>query len=230
MFWRKIMNALKRWTTTLTASFDAVISQIENHDALVSGALKEAQDTGARARVQLKRVNSDGQRLRKRLAEARGNEELWSERALKSAALDEARALECLRRKKRLQHEIGELEGQLREHGKLETQLGGDLKSIEERLTRLNQQRNLLRTRQSRAEALKAVQDDGSNLFSEIDGIFERWETKVSQYECQAGCLGEQSDDLEKDFVSQEEEGELRAALSDLLQQASPPKIEGAPK
>ena len=214
------MKAIKRWTTSITASFDALISQVENHDALVSSAIREMQEAGTRAKVQLSRVKRDGEKLRKRLAELHLSEEQWKERALKCAPLDETRALECLRRQKRIQREIAGLEEQSREHTRIERQLNDDMKIVEDKLTKLTQQRNLMRTRQSRAEALRIVRDDDSSLLYDIDDIFERWESKVTLYECEGGCGHEGGDALEEDFSSQEEEQELKKELQLLLQSA----------
>lgn len=215
------MKAIKRWTTSITASFDALISQVENHDALVSSAIREMQEAGTRAKVQLSRVKRDGEKLRRRLAELHSSEEQWKERALQCAPLDEQRALECLRRQKRVQREIGELEEQSREHARIERQLSDDMKVVEDKLTKLTQQRNLMRTRQSRAEALRIVREDDSSLLYDIDDIFERWESKVTQYECEGGCGGADNDALEEEFVSQEEEQELRAQLKALRETAA---------
>jgi len=210
------MRTIKRWSASIAASVDSLVSQIENHDALIGSAIREMQEAGARARVQLGRVKRDGEKLRKRLAELNLADEQWKERAVKSAALDENRALECLRRQKRVQREIAELEELEREHARVERQLTEDMKTVEDKLARLTQQRNVMRTRQSRAEALRLVRDDDAALLSDIDDVFERWEDKVMQYEYEGGCAGA-GDDLENELESEEEEAELRARLQALL-------------
>lgn len=43
------MNVFKRWTTSIASSFDYVINQVENHDALVTAAIREMQSSGAKA-------------------------------------------------------------------------------------------------------------------------------------------------------------------------------------
>jgi hypothetical protein len=73
-----------------------------------------------------------------------------------------------------------------------------------------------MRTRQSRAEALAGLRKDDSTVISEIENIFERWETKVAEYELQSEVGGEALDDLEDEFISQEEELELKKTLAAL--------------
>jgi phage shock protein A len=214
------MKTLRRWTSSITSSFEWMISQVENHDALINASIKEVQSAGARAQVQFKRMQNDGQNMRKRLTELRSAAEQWRARAVQCAMQDEKRALECLRRQKRLQKDIGELESQEREHAKVEKQLAQDLVSIDERLQRLRQQRNTLRTRQSRAEALQSLQSDDGRLLSEIDDIFERWETKVAEYEVGGVCTGQQIDELEATFENAEEEAALRAELQTISAEA----------
>ena len=211
------MNTLKRWTTSVLSSVDWMITQVENHEALVNSAIDEVQRSGARARVQLNRVTQDGRKMRARLEELREKELVWKDRAVKSAALDEARALECMKRSRRTQKEIESLEEQVKEHARIERQLTTDLGSIDQRLGQLKTQRNLLKTRQSRAEALRAFQAEDSHIISEIGDIFERWEVKVGEYELQGDCALRGGDDFEGEFVSQEEEEELRESLKKLL-------------
>lgn len=211
------MNTLKRWTSGVISSVDWMITQVENHEALVNSAIEDMQRSGSKARVQLNRVVGDGKKMRNRLEELKTKETLWKERALKTASADEARALECLKRHKRTQREIKTLQDQIAEHSRVEKQLISDLGTIEERLGRLKTQRNLLKTRQSRAEALRAFQSEDSHLISEIGDIFERWEAKVGEYELQGSCGLKVSDELEGEFVSEEETQELRESLKSLL-------------
>lgn len=215
------MSTIRRWTAGLVTSFDSMISQVENHEALVNASIKEVQQAGARAKVQIGRVRTDGQMMRRRLSELKNQEEQWTERALRTAAIDEAKAVQCVKRKKRIEREIAELETQILGHNKLEKQLSSDLALIDDKLTRLRQQRNLLRTRQSRAEALKTLQQDDSGIISEIDDIFERWEIKVAEYEAGAQAPMRGADELEQDFATEEEREELKTALQELVAKAA---------
>ncbi len=211
------MKTIKRWTSSVAASFDWMVTQVENHEALVNSAIREVQEARARAQVQLKRVRNDGQGMRKRLVELAQAAEQWKERAMTAAKTDEQKAVECLRRQRRAAAALLELEEQERAHAKLEKQLTADLGSIDERLVTLKQQRNLMRTRQSRAEALKTLQGDDSRIISEIDDIFERWEIKVSEYEIEGSCVESTGDALEEQFNAQEEETALKEELKMLL-------------
>jgi len=210
------MGTLRRFTSSIAAHFNWMISQIENHEALVNSAIRDVQESAGRAKVQLKRVVVDGQKMRQRLVELQESVGLWEERAKKSASIDEKKAMECLRRKKKALRQISDLEEQEREHARIQKQLESDLVLLDERLKQLKQQRNLLQTRESRAKALGSLQQENASLIGEIDDIFDRWEAKVNEYEIRGECAIASEDDLGEEFSSEEEEAELKIELAKL--------------
>ncbi|MDJ0851988.1 MAG: PspA/IM30 family protein, partial [Myxococcota bacterium] len=182
------MGAFFRWTHGFASRLDGMVSQIENHDALVTAAVRDAREARARAKVQLKRVKEDGRRMARRRDELEQAEQRWRGRAVRVAGADEARALECLRRMRRAARDRADLEEQAAEHTRIHGQLVRDISRIDERLDQLVQQRNLLRTRQSRAEALSAAHQDDGRRLAEVDDILDRWEIKVSRIETDFDC------------------------------------------
>jgi phage shock protein A len=195
-----------------------MVTQVENHEALAESAIREVRQAGARAHVQLARVRQDGERLRESLSAQVEAEQRWRERARRTAADDEARALECLRRSRAAARRAAELERRVDEHDRVEQQLVQDVGAIQERLSRLEEQRNLLRTRESRAEALCHVRtaDPGA----ETGALFDRWETRVLEREFESECppdVAHRDDDFETEFDEVEEAESLREELSELL-------------
>jgi phage shock protein A len=122
-----------------------------------------------------------------------------------------------VRRRKRAARERKDLQAQLAEHERVEIQLREDMARVDERVARLEHQRNVLRTRESRAGAMSAAHADDAGLLSEIDDIFERWDTKVTAAEYRADCALAGPDDLEARFVASEEAEDLRAELEELV-------------
>ena len=217
------MKAIRRLTTSIVTSFESMISQVENHEALVESAIREVKETAARAQGQIVRVRKDGAAMKNRITELQQQITLWGDRAAKAATLDRQKAIECLRRRKRLEQEHADLSKQVVEHAKLERQLADDLGVIEEKLSRLKVQRNLLRTRQTRAEALGTLHQDDSRIISELDDVFDRWESKVSEYEYLANCGGTQKDEIEEQFTREESNEELSHELDELLKTQEQP-------
>lgn len=211
------MKTLRRLTASIKASFEGVIGQLENHEALVTAAIRDAEQAAGRARAQLSQVKRDGGALQKRITELHQQAILWQDRAKRSRMLDEEKALECLRRRQSCLAQALKLEEQHRTHLKLERQLEGDLATVEEKLTALKQQRNLMRTRESRAEAMKLTSAIDSSAIGHIDEIFDRWEARIlssEEYGYAADIGG--GDDLTESFVSEEERKELMTLLDAL--------------
>lgn len=210
------MGRFRRFSSAVLSRVDCMVSRVENHEAQVGSALQHVQAAAARAKVQLARVKSDGAKLRERLDAARAADALWEERARSGAADDETAALECLRRRRRARREAEEIGRRLLEHQRVERQLAGDVASVEAKLGELREQRNVLRTRQSTAEALSSVQSERAPLVAELDDLFDRWEMRISEAELTAGALAEQGDAFEQEFLTREEEQELRVELAQL--------------
>ena len=211
------MNSLRRLTASILSSFEGVIGQLENHEALVTTAIREAEQAAGRARAQLCRVQKDGLAMRTRVEELREQASTWEERAKRIATQDEAKALECVRRRQRHLAEAAKIEEQAVGHVKLERQLNADLAVVQEKLTALRHQRNIMRTRESRAEALRVVHSVDSSTIGEIDDIFDRWETRISACEHHVeSSISIDVDELNQEFTSKEEEGELHAILKTL--------------
>lgn len=216
------MKSLRRLTASIMASFEGVVGQLENHEALVTASIREAEQAASRARAQLARVQRDGAGLRKRVEELREQAALWEDRAKKSLTIDQERALECVRRRQRAATQAEKFEEQAHSHLKLERQLVADLRIVDDKLIALRQQRNIMRTRESRAEALKLIHSADSSVIGELDDIFDRWEARIVTCEDQSrGITAEDSDGLTEEFESAEEREKLLAILLS-LQKESP--------
>lgn len=212
------MNSLRRLTASILSSFEGVIGQLENHEALVTTAIREAERSAGRAKTQLIRVQKDGIAMRKRIEELREQASTWEERAKRIAEQDQTKALECVRRRQRHLSEAAKIEEQAIGHVKLERQLNADLAVVQEKLNALRHQRNIMRTRESRAEALRVVHSVDSSTIGEIDDIFDRWEARISACEHHVeSSVTSEVDELTQEFSSKEEEGELQAILATLV-------------
>lgn len=209
------MRYVKRWASGVLSGIDALVAKFENHDALVTEALRELQGAAARAQVQLKRVYEDGEALRRRLASEREAVIQWRDRATRSRD-DDQRAVECLRRSKQAERVAEEVEKRLEAHANTEKQLAKDVDTLQERIDRLKEQRNLMRTRQSRAQVVGSTGGGGFQLDAEIGEIFDRWETRVAEGEFAGGWTLGIEDRFEDEFRSEEENAALLTELEEL--------------
>lgn len=209
------MRAWRRLTTSMASRFEAVVSQIENHDALVNATIRESEEARARAKVRLAQVSRDLNRTRRQLAGAEEAAELWKARAVRVASEDEARALECLRRRKHAEREREVAKEHLIELVDAENQLSRDITRVSQRIEDLRRRRNLLRARESRAEALQSCRGVEGTVASDLEEILERWEVKIATSEGLSDSELD-SDPLETEFSEEEEIAMLRSELNEL--------------
>ena len=209
------MSLIKRIYTTVSAQIDGVVSEIENHDAVIESAIRDNQRSLARAKVRLNRLQADGRRLRQRLDRLRSAERQWSSRAKTNAEGDEQIALKCLQKRRSCRQKITGIEDALVEHEAAENRLSRDISTLEKRLHEINQQRNLMRTRESAAEAMRTFNAIKSCSGLNIDDTFEKWETRVMEAELASGDT-RSTDDLEERFIEEEGIEELKLELDAL--------------
>ncbi len=210
------MGLFNRITATVVSTVDKAVTRVENHDAVVDAMIKDTQHAAARARVRLSRVRKDGEKLKVRLADLEASEKSWTERAKRIARTDEAKALQCVQRRKVCAEQITKIKTSLTKHVELERQVSGNLEKIESRMHEITQQRNMMRSRQSAAEALRVLNQIEGTALGDVEEIFDRWEILVTETEFAAGA-DTSVDSLETVFVEEEDEESLRLELEALL-------------
>ncbi len=206
------MKRMQRWKISVTSWVDGVVAQIENHEATVSSAISRVRQSTARARVQLKRVERDQRELRDTLRREDNAAAAWRRRATQCA--DEDEALECLRRHKMAVQRVRALGARLEEHERSHEELSEGVRQLNARLGMLNERRNMMRTRQSRAEAAHGMANAHGPL-GDLEDVFDRWETRVGEIEIAAECEPP-LDAFETRFESAEEIDALRVELDEL--------------
>jgi len=197
---------------SMTSWVDGVLAQVENHEAAVSSAIGRVRHSTARARVQLKRVERDQQALRDTLLEEEEAIDAWRRRA--KSAEDENVALECLRRHKASERRVLRLRQRLGEHERCHKELSDGIRVLNGRLCELTERKNLMRTRQSRAEAAHGMASTTGPI-GDLEDVFERWETRVGEIEIASECA-EPIDAFEAELEAVEESAELRLELEAL--------------
>jgi len=211
------MRIFKRINATIQSNFNAFLDQIENHEGLVTEAMHEVKAASAQANARLARLQQDEDKLAARLTELHNDITQWKERAVQAGTHDEARALECVRRMARATTEKASTETQLAKARELRARLVDDLRGIQTKLDELQRKKHALATRQFRAEAMHAIQSDGTSTLDEITGIFDRWETRVTEAEAYVAGPALLTDDFELGYRQQEDQDVLRRTLQAML-------------
>ena len=209
------MKYFKRVTAGVVARIDEAVREIENHEALIQNALEELRKQTAIANVQLAGLQRDGQAMRRRIEQSRAEQVRWRERALQVRAQDEVKAMECLRRSKRAESLVEQLEMREQEHQAAEEKLSAEVRLLGERHRELDERLRMMRARATCAEAGALAHGLEGNTQAEIEDTFERWERKVAVTEFRA-VQPSVRDALAHEFDAAEEEAALRLELEAL--------------
>ncbi|WOO40181.1 PspA/IM30 family protein [Rubellicoccus peritrichatus] len=208
----------KRCRVSLGTSFETLVNRVENHEAVVAEAIREAQSAAAKARVKLTHVRRDTTNMRRRIDELANAKSDWERRAKQYGDGDRERALECLRRRNRAAQELTHLLGEATRHEQTERNLAKDISKLDEHIATLKRRKNALAARDFRAKALVAGEQAEGSAMAGLDEIFDRWELKLAESE----CLTESArDSFEDSFIAEEENLGLEAELDDLLKAES---------
>jgi phage shock protein A len=210
------MSLIRRISATISSSVDRAVSKVENHDAIVNAALRDTQQAAARSRVRLERVRKDGHALKNRYQALQLAESRWTERAKSIAAEDEAKALECLRRRRECVTQLGHLEDSIEKHEELESRIAEQVKKIEARIGEVAHQRNMMRSRQSVVEAMRAINNIEGVSYGDVEDTFDRWEINLGETEILLGT-NPSTDPLDSAFLAEEDAADLRAELDELI-------------
>ncbi len=87
---------------------------------------------------------------------------------------------------------------------------------METRVKEVNVQRNLMRTRESTADAMRIFKSLEGSCATDIDTTFEKWEVKVMEAELAGGEIT-QDDALERQFIEEEDMADLQSELEQLI-------------
>jgi phage shock protein A len=210
------MSIFKRVYTTVFSSIDQMVGEIENHDALIQAAIKEQCRKIATAKIQLSRLRGSENRVQEQLTQLRRNEALWTARATADANADEQKALACLQHRRVVMEQISGLERSRLEYANAAKKMSADIGHCDEQLKALRQKYDLMRARQSSADALTVIDDVGGLTIDELALSFERWETNITIDEVRVDRYVD-TDSFEQTYIDEENMGQLRTELADLL-------------
>lgn len=214
------MNGLKRIKATVFGYFEQAVSSIENHEALSDAALLEIQRASTKAQSHLRRVQSDGEQLKRDAAKAAEDGTLWTTRALRCAETDRDKALECVRRKNECLKDHARLNALILDQEQLEQNLSKDLKELSRKVEELKRRKNSLKLQECAAKAQGVVGElDGSPL-TDLEDIFSRWELRIAEHRINYGRTKTHTEPLESEFLREEEEAALQAELTHLMDES----------
>ncbi len=212
------MSILKRLSTTLISRIDRVVTEIENHDAVIRASLDEMSNKMAKAKIALNQACRERDRLKTEIEKQQDNTHRWQARAIRCATSDEPRALECLHRSHISRDRAAALQKSLDDYARSIEKMTSNIESGEQRLTEMKQKLTLMRARQATSKINATPCLPGSDVESILEDTFNRWEMHIGHDEIPLDCTDTNTvDALEHEFIIQEHQNDLRNELASLL-------------
>lgn len=211
------MSILKRLSTTLISRIDRVVTEIENHDAVIQAALNEMNRKMAKAKIALNQACRERDRIKTELETQQSNVHRWQERAIICAKTDESKALECLRRSHKSRDRAAVLQKSLDEYTRSIEKMTGNIQSSAQRLNEMKQRLTLMRAKQATSKTDATVHSNCGDAESIVEDTFNRWEMHLNHDDIPLDCTTDDMDELEHEFITQEQQNDLRSELTALL-------------
>ena len=211
------MHSIRKILISLKTQMNNVVDDFENHEALAALAIEEIERIGRSSRIQLNRVRNRIGEIEKQIDEQKESAEKWSERAVRLEPNDTEAALNCVKRMKEAEKQIGILEREHRKTVAQESRISRDLSRISEQLAEMKTRRENLISRQNIAKASGNAVGDRHHPAREANAIFERWESRVVGDEFDIPAE-EPHDAFADRFEKEEQEEDLKATLASLVE------------
>lgn len=204
------MKLIKRLSTSITATLDSAVGQLENHDAIVEATIRQTRQSVAKTKARINTLRQQLHTYEIQLKEAREQYDLWTERAASLADTDQAKALQCVARRNQYEAEIGRLNCATQQQKDLIRDVSHNLQKLQSKLDEMTQKHNLMRSRQTVADVNRAVASVSND--DSISDTFERWESAVLEHEFAVSdaCT---RDPLDAELSRNENEADLLAQL-----------------
>jgi phage shock protein A len=212
-----IMSIFKRLSATLVSRIDHVVGEIENHEAVIQASINEMSKKVAQAKVRLKQVHREADKLKQQMQSQQDNVKRWQQRAIHSAKTDEATALDCMQRAQTCKSQASKHEQALNHYVQTSETLAANIQTSEQRLQEMKQKLTLMRARESSNSALTATHNYDGEVIQFVEDSFDRWEVNISKDEILLDNV-DNTDAIEHSFITQEQQNALRDELTKLLE------------
>lgn len=215
------MKLIKRLSTSITATLDSAVGQLENHDAIVEASIKQTRQAVAKTRARINTLRQQHLAYQTQLKEAKEQLDLWTQRAASLAASDQEKALQCVARRNQCEADIDRLNYSEKQQAELVRDVTANLQTLQKKLDEMTQKHNLMRSRQTVADVNRAVAY--ANTDDNLNDTFERWESAVLEHEFAVSdaCA---RDSLDAELTREEDEAELLTQLAQITQESQQEK------
>jgi len=211
------MKAVRTMFTSISARFDCLVSQLENHEALATSTIRDFESTAAKAKLHHRKLKTEISRLGHELTQLEGEMSNWKARAKDVHSQDPEKALACVERYKRAETKAAMVRQRIKESEAIESEVAKDVDRIVAKLDDIRRRKLSLSCRESCATALDRIETSLTSD-SALD-VFDRWEDRILESELRSG-ISPEIDRLEQEFSKEERRNDLAATLGDFLHES----------
>lgn len=209
------MNAFKRLKTTLCASFDSLVDELENQEAVVDATIKEIKKALVAIKLQENSIQREISLKLKNKEVIEKKIKTWSQRAKSIYRTDPEKAKECARKVINAKNHLGQIENNLEDASKTLQVLDREKRSIQEKLREVESKKTQFKARQTRTKAQSCLSSNSLHP-SDIENVFNRWDDKILKQE----ITSEQNpvtDELESFFEQKKFDNDVEHELNEIL-------------
>ncbi|MBV1861784.1 MAG: PspA/IM30 family protein [Nannocystaceae bacterium] len=187
------MGLFSRLGTLIRSNINELINKSEDPEKMLNQVLVDMKAQLVEAKKQVAVAIADEKRVKKQYEQEANKAAEWERKAMLAVkAGDDALARAALARK----HEHGEVAETLKQQWEAQKQsveqLKGALRGLDNKIEEAKRKRNILVSRQKRAEAQRTINETLSNINStSAFDTFERMSDRVTQIEAEAEAVAE---------------------------------------
>lgn len=213
------MNKLKKLTTTITASFDSIINEFENQDAIIQAAISEIKESKAMLTAQMKKLENFNYRANEKVNQLRIEISKWEKRVLDSLQSKPEIAHNCSKKIVLIEKEIKLLLQEIEANKKSIARINQEKEIVTAKLIEVQSKHRELLSKETQLKANNYVR--GMNTSESLNTVIDRWEEKLIRYECYQDneVIREGNDPLEEHFLDEELELKIQEKLNELTKQ-----------
>ncbi|NQZ02633.1 MAG: hypothetical protein HRT45_18380 [Bdellovibrionales bacterium] len=211
------MRPVSRIMATITAQFDQLVNQIENHEAVAEASLRQLRQDISGARVQYKMMQKDIESLVSQQQRLEKDLSTWQARAVQYSETDKEKALHCMRKIKLVEKDLEQLAERQSQLEEAADKLQSQLTRVESQYKDLSAKLQAFRGR-DKAAAMATSAMEQADYTDSIDDVFNRWDRKILYKEVSTDFDSDQIvDEIEQEFKTEEELKDLEMSLRQLV-------------
>ena len=220
------MSIVSRFVNVIRAQMNALLNRAEDPAKMLDQTLVDMRSAFNKAKEQVARAIADETRLQRDLDKQKQEIERWNQNAVKAVEQgNDTLAKEALRRKNEHLRFAAQYEHELVAQSSNVQRLKDSLRELETKIDELGRKKNLLKSRQKRAEAQDAIYStlegiDSAGALDTIARMEEKIEEKSAMADARQSLSAEfQGDALEQQFKALEgKSGDVDSELLELKQ------------